>query len=203
MRIGIFGGSFDPIHTAHLILAEKCREQANLDQVLFIPSAEAPHKEDGAFGTNRQRTEMVDLAIGGHPAFLRSSIEIDRGGVSYTVDTLEQFKEQHPDDKLFLLIGGDSLNNFHTWKDPEKILTLATPLVIARPGEGEVNFDLLASYVDEARLAEIKSLAIDAPLIEISSTSIRKAVSEEKSFRYLTPRSVERYIQTQKVYQKK
>ena len=202
MRIGIFGGSFDPIHTGHLILAEKCREQADLDQVLFIPSAEAPHKEDGALGTDRQRTEMVDLAIGGHPSFLRSSIETDRGGVSYTVDTLEQLKEQQPEDELFLLIGGDSLNNFHTWKDPEKILAMATPLVIGRPGEGEVDFDLLASYVDKARLAKIKSLAIDAPLIEISSTSIRNAVSEEKSFRYLTPRSVERYIQTQKIYQK-
>jgi len=97
MRIGIFGGSFDPIHTGHLILAEQCREQAALDQVLFIPSAQAPHKEAGAFGTDRQRTEMIDLAIGGHPSFLRSSIEIERGGVSYTVDTLEQLKQERPD----------------------------------------------------------------------------------------------------------
>ena len=166
MRIGIFGGSFDPIHTGHLILAEQCREQAELDQVLFIPSAQAPHKEKGATGTDRQRTEMIDLAIGGHPAFLRSSIEIERGGVSYTVDTLEQLREQQPEDQLFLMMGGDSLNNFSTWKDPERILTMATPLVMARPGEGDVDFDLLSPYVNKDRLAEIKSLAITAPLIE-------------------------------------
>ena len=200
MRIGIFGGSFDPIHVGHLILAEHCREQAELDQVLFIPCAQQPHKKDGAFGSDRQRTEMVDLAIGGHESFLRSSIEIDRGGVSYTVETLEQLREQHSEDDLFLMIGGDSLNSFATWKQPQRILELATPLVMARPGTGDVDFDLLSPFVDEKKLAEIKSLAIEAPLIDISSTAIRAAAAEEKSFRYQTPRSVERYIQTQKVY---
>jgi nicotinate-nucleotide adenylyltransferase len=203
MRIGIFGGSFDPIHVGHLILAEHCREQASLDQVLFIPSAQGPHKKNGAVGSDRQRVEMVDLAIGGHPSFLRSSVEIDRGGISYTVDTLEQLVQEHQEDELFLLIGGDSLNNFHTWKDPEKILSLAMPLVMARPGEGAVDFGLLADYVSPDRLAEVKALAITTPLVDISSTAIRDAAAEEKSFRYLTPRSVERYIQTQKVYQKR
>lgn len=200
MRIGIFGGSFDPIHVGHLILAEHCREQAELDQVLFIPCAQQPHKKDGAFGSDRQRTEMVDLAIGGHPSFLRSSIEIDRGGVSYTVETLEQLREQHSEDDLFLMIGGDSLNSFSTWKEPQRILELATPLVMARPGAGAVDFGLLSPFVDEKKLAEIKSLAIKAPLIDISSTTIRAAAADQKSFRYQTPRSVERYIQTQKVY---
>lgn len=200
MRIGIFGGSFDPIHVGHLILAEHCREQAELDQVLFIPCAQQPHKNDGAFGSDRQRTEMIDLAIGGHPSFLRSSIEIERGGVSYTVETLEQLREQYPDDELFLMIGGDSLNGFSTWKDPQRILELATPLVMARPGSGEVDFDLLSPFVEQTRLAEIKALAIEAPLIDVSSTAIRAAAGEDRSFRYQTPRSVERYIQTQKVY---
>ncbi len=202
MRIGIFGGSFDPIHVGHLILAEHCREQGELDQVLFIPSSQTPHKENGAFGTDRQRTEMIDLAIGGHPSFLRSSIELERGGVSYTVETLEQLRQQHADDELFLMIGGDSLNGFSTWKEPQRILEMATPLVMARPGSGDVDFDLLSPFVDKQKLAEIKSLAIQAPLIDISSTAIRAAAADDKSFRYQTPRSVERYIQTQKVYQK-
>ena len=202
MRIGIFGGSFDPIHIGHLILAEHCREQAALDQVLFIPSSQTPHKEKGALGTDRQRTEMIDLAIGGHRSFLRSSIELERGGVSYTVDTLEQLLEQHVGDDLLLMIGGDSLNSFPTWRDPQRILELATPLVMARPGSGDVDFDLLAPFVDQKKLAEIKSLAIEAPLVDISSTAIRNAAADNKSFRYQTPRSVERYIQTQKVYQK-
>ncbi len=200
MRIGIFGGSFDPIHTGHLILAEHCREQAHLDQVWFIPSAQSPHKTGGAVGSDRQRTEMIDLAIGGHSSFLRLSIEIERGGVSYTVDTLEQLRQQHPDDELFLLVGGDSLNHFHSWKQPHRIVELATPLVVARPGEGAVNFDLLAPFADQQRLAQMKALAIEAPLVDISSTAIRRAVENEMSYRYLTPRSVERYIQTQKIY---
>jgi nicotinate-nucleotide adenylyltransferase len=200
MRIGIFGGSFDPIHVGHLILAEHCREQATLDQVLFVPCAKQPLKEEGALGTDRQRTEMIDLAIGGHPSFLRSSMEIERGGISYTVETLEQLAKENPDAELFLMMGGDSLKSFANWKAPQRILELATPLVMARPGSGDVDFDLLSSFVDEAQLAKIKSLAIVAPLIDISSTAIRAAAAQENSFRYQTPRSVERYIQTQKVY---
>ena len=112
MRIGIFGGSFDPIHHGHLILAENCREQANLDQVWFMPCAMSPHKTDGANSTARQRIEMIDLALSGHEAFVLSKLEIDRGDVSFTVDTLSEIHQSNPDDDLFLLMGDDSLENF-------------------------------------------------------------------------------------------
>ena len=136
MRIGIFGGSFDPIHLGHLVLAEQCREQADLDQVLFVPCALQPHKRDGAQGTDRQRCEMVELAIAGHHPFGLSKTEMERGGVSYTVETLAQFRDSNPEDEWFLLMGDDSLECFSTWREPERICQLAIPLVVNRPGSG-------------------------------------------------------------------
>ena len=205
MRVGIFGGSFDPIHFGHLILAEQCRQQAELDQVLFIPSALAPHKQKGAHGTDRQRVEMIDLAIGGHPQFLRSSIEIDRGGVSYTIDTLRQLTEEHSDTQRewFFLIGADSLGTFATWKEPKSILELATPLVVGRPGAQNVDLEVLSELAQPAQMETIRKLEIESPLIDISSTSIRSNVQAGKSIRYLTSRAVEKYIQTQRIYQSK
>ena len=200
MRIGIFGGSFDPIHYGHLILAENCREQASLDQVWFIPSAIAPHKRNGATLTDRQRTELIKLAIGGHDAFIVSDLELQRGGVSYTVDTLNQIHEQRPDDELFILIGSDSLHQFDSWREPARICELAIPLVVGRPDAKPVDLELLSRFVDDNRLQAIKSHRIESPLIDISSTDIRNRVSEGRTIRYLTPRAVEKYIETQKLY---
>ena len=202
-RVGVFGGSFDPIHMGHLILAEQCRQQGQLDEVLFIPAAQNPQKENGAIATDRQRVEMVDLAIGGHQGFLRSSIEIERGGESFTVDTLKQLTDEMPEAELFLIIGGDSLNSFATWHEPEEILRLATPLVVGRPGAGVVDFDKLAPLTHAENLSRIKQLAIASPLIDISSTDIRRRVGAGESIRYLTSRAVEKYIETQCAYQVK
>ena len=200
MRIGIFGGSFDPIHHGHLILAEHCREQANLDQVWFMPCALGPQKLAGAHGTVRQRTEMIELALGGHEAFVLSKLEIERGEVSYTVDTLKQIKETNPDDELFLMMGDDSLESFPSWRDPETICKLATPLVVNRPGSGEVDLSVLKQYVSPERFESFEKLKITSPRIEISSSEIRKKVGEGGSIRFLTPRSVEKYIETQKLF---
>ncbi len=200
MRIGIFGGSFDPIHLGHLILAEQCREQALLDQVWFVPCSLQPHKHDGTHGTDRQRSEMIELAIAGHEPFSLCKIEMERGGVSYTVDTLEQIHESNPDDELFLLMGDDSLENFGSWREPARICQLATPLVVNRPGMGDVDLSLLAEFVDARRFASFKNMVIKSPRIEISSRTIRGKVAEGKSIRYLTSRPVEKYIETQKLF---
>jgi nicotinate-nucleotide adenylyltransferase len=200
MRIGIFGGSFDPIHLGHLILAEQCREQARLDQVWFIPCSLGPHKTDGAHGTDRQRTEMIELALAGHEPFVLSKIEIERGGVSYTVETLAQIHQSNPDDELFLLMGDDSLENFSTWREPAKICELATPLIVNRPGSGDVDLSILKQYVDEHRFKLFQAGVISSPRIEISSSKMRQRVAEGKSIRYLTPRPVEKYIETQKLF---
>jgi nicotinate-nucleotide adenylyltransferase len=200
MRIGIFGGSFDPIHYGHLILAENCREQARLDQVWFVPSSIAPHKRDGATLTDRQRIELIQLAIGGHDAFVASDLELRRGGVSYTVETLSEIHEQNPLDELFILIGSDSLHQLDTWREPARICELAIPLVVGRPGAKPVDLELLSRFVGNDRLQAIMRYQITSPLIEISSTDIRQRVLQGRTIRYLTPRAVEKYIETQKLY---
>ncbi len=203
MRIGIFGGSFDPIHTGHLILAEQCREHAKLDQVWFVPSATAPHKKKGANASDRQRMEMIEFAIAGHSSFLVSDTEIKRGGVSYTVDTLTAMFEEQPEDELFLLLGADSLTNFDTWRNPEKICRLAVPLVVGRPGSEPVDLGKLAPYADEERMAEIERYAFESRLVDISSTELRARVNAGQSIRYLTSRAVEKYIETKELYHEK
>ena len=200
MRIGIFGGSFDPIHLGHLILAEQCREQAQLDQVWFIPCSLQPQKQEGANSTDRQRSEMIELALAGHEPFLLSKIEMERGGVSYTVETLEQIRQSNPDDEIFLLMGDDSLEGFSSWREPEKICQLATPLVVNRPGSRQVDLLVLKPYVDDARFELFKQVAITSPGIEVSSSAIREKVAAGSSIRYLTPRQVEKYIETQKLF---
>ena len=199
MRIGVFGGSFDPVHLGHLILAENCRQQANLDQVLFIPCAMSPHKRDGAHGTDRQRLEMLDLAIGGHRDFVRSDMEIKRGGVSYTIDTLRELEESQPDSEWFFLMGADSLESFSSWKEPDEILKLAKPIVVGRPGS-EIDLGSLEKNSSADYVKSLRDLSVESPLIEISSSNIRQRVAESKSIRFLVPRSIEQYIVTQKMY---
>ncbi|QEG20504.1 nicotinate-nucleotide adenylyltransferase [Mariniblastus fucicola] len=201
MRIGVFGGSFDPIHLGHLILAENCREQSKLDQVLFMPCALSPHKLAGAHGTDRQRLEMLDLAIGGHRDFVRSDLEIKRGGISYTVDTLRELESQQPGNEWFFLMGADSLKSFATWREPEEILKLARPIVVGRPGSGPVDPGLLEPLSSSAYVETLRELSVESPLIDISSTKIRQRVADEQSIRFLVPRSIEQYIVTQKMYQ--
>lgn len=200
MRIGVFGGSFDPIHLGHLILAENCRQQANLDQVLFMPCAMSPHKLNGAHGTDRQRMEMLDLAIGGHRDFVRSDMEIKRGGVSYTVDTLRELDESQPDNEWFFLMGADSLDSFSSWREPETILKLAKPIIVGRPGSAEVDMSVLEPLSSADYVTSLDELSVESPLIEISSSSIRQRVAKSTSIRFLVPRSIEQYIVTQKLY---
>lgn len=199
MRIGIFGGSFDPVHTGHLILAEQVREQAELDEVWFVPSAVAPHKLEGPRGTARQRREMLEIATAGHPAFRISTMELDRGGTSYTVDTLRQIRTERPEDGIFLLIGGDSLRDLPTWREPGAICELAMPLVYARPGS-HVDFGVLRPFVNAGRLEAIAAHAIHARQIDISSTDLRERIRSGRSIRYLVPRGVEAYIRQAGLY---
>ena len=200
MRIGVFGGSFDPIHFGHLILAENCREQAQLDQVLFIPCAMSPHKCDGAYGTDRQRVEILDLAIGGHRDFIRNDMEIKRGGVSYTIDTLRELESAQPDNEWFFLMGADSLESFSSWREPDEILKLAKPIIVGRPGSDPVDLGVLENLSSAAYVESIRELSVESPLIDISSTDIRQRVADNKSIRFLVPRSIEQYIVTQKMY---
>jgi nicotinate-nucleotide adenylyltransferase len=200
MRIGLFGGSFDPLHLGHLILAEQCREQARLDQVWFVPAATSPLKQHGPIATNRQRLEILQLGLAGHDAFRIEECELKRGGVSYTVETLRELQANHGGHDWFLLIGGDSLADFARWREPEEICRRALPLVYQRPGHA-ADLGLLRPYVFAERLAEIEKVAIVARQIEISSTDLRRRLAAGLSVRYLVPRSVEIYLQNNRVYQ--
>lgn len=200
MRIGILGGTFDPVHFGHLLTAESCREQLRLDEVWFVPAASAPHKQSQTTSPAANRVEMLRLAIGGHEAFRVSEIELARGGVSYTVDTLEVIRNERPADELFLLLGGDSLADLPTWREPRRICELAVPATVGRPGSPPPNYSLLADFVERARLAEIERHHVEMPLIGISSRDLRKRVAEGRSIRYQVPRAVEQYIATTGLY---
>ena len=195
MRIGIFGGSFDPVHYGHLLLAETCRDQCPLDRVIFVPAATPPHKRANTRTDADQRVEMLQLAIGGHTGMEVSTMEIDRGGISYTVDTLQQLKQTHPNDDLFFLMGADSLADLACWRSPEEICRLACPLVVRRAGSPEPNLEMLTEVVAEERLEMIRNCQVEMPVIELSSTAIRAAVEHGHSIRFQTPRAVEVYIQ--------
>jgi nicotinate-nucleotide adenylyltransferase len=200
MRLGIYGGSFDPVHYAHLLLAETCREQAQLDEVWFVPNSLSPLKRSTPPASAKHRQEMLLLAIGGNEAFRLCSKEIDRGGVSFTVDTLEEIHAEHPHHELFFLLGADSLHDLPLWRSPERICELALPLVVQRHGSPTPDFTVLDKLLSPERMAQAQSMLVHMPLVDLSSTDLRQRAAEGRSLRYRTPRAVERYIETQGLY---
>lgn len=200
MRLGLYGGSFDPVHYGHLLLAECCRETLELDEVWLIPAEIPPHKQDRERALAKHRYEMLELALGGHPQLKASRLEIDRGGVSYTVETLEAVRQQHPQAELYLLMGADSLRDLPTWRDPHRICELAIPAVVRRGGAAEPDYSVLARLVPPDRLEAIRASQVKMPLIELSSTDLRRRAAAGQSLRYRTPRAVEKYIEAQGLY---
>jgi nicotinate-nucleotide adenylyltransferase len=200
MRLGIFGGSFDPVHYGHLLLAESCREACALDEVWLVPAAIPPHKQEQELAPARARWEMLELVLAGSEHLRPSRIEIDRGGVSYTVQTLATIAAERPDASLFLLMGADSLGDLVTWREPARICQLANPVVVRRAGSPEPDLAAMAPLVSAERLADIRRLQVEMPLIELSSTDLRERARAGKSLRYRTPRAVEKYIETHRLY---
>jgi nicotinate-nucleotide adenylyltransferase len=193
MRVGVFGGTFDPVHLGHLILAEQCREQAQLDQVLFVPASQPPHKPT-AHASFAARVEMLQLAISGNAAFGVDELEAERGGPSYTADTLDELHRRRPDATLLLIIGADSLRDFPTWYQTERILQRATLLVVPRHG---------TPLPDAAKLPwglSAHSRVVAIPEINIASRDLRRLLGAGRSIRYQVPRAVEAYIQDKGLY---
>jgi nicotinate-nucleotide adenylyltransferase len=200
MRLGIFGGTFDPIHFGHLLLAECCREQLALEQVWFMPAAVPPHKRDAAPTDGIKRVDMLRLATGGQSAFVVSTMELDRGGISYTVDTLQALHDQMPTSELFLLLGSDSLADLPNWRQPERICELAMPVAVRRSGGSPTYFAAIAGFVSAERLSAIRAMAVEMPLVEFSASDIRRRTAAGLSIRYRTTRAVEQYIATTGLY---
>jgi nicotinate-nucleotide adenylyltransferase len=200
MRLGVFGGSFNPVHYGHLLLAECCREQCRLDQVWFVPAAVPPHKQQQELPPGTARAEMLELAVAGHEAFSVCRYEIDRGGVNYTVDTLAHFHEEDPTRELFFLLGADTLRDLPGWREAERICRLAIPVGVRRAGGPPLDFDVLAGLVPPGRLEEIRRCQVEMPQIGLSAREIRRRVAAGQSIRFRTPRAVEKHIATQGLY---
>jgi nicotinate-nucleotide adenylyltransferase len=200
MRIGVFGGTFDPVHLGHLILAEQCREQARLDRVLFIPAARPPHKQEQPLTAFAQRVEMLALALAGNPVFHIEELEKDRPGPSYTADTLAELGRRYPGAELFLLVGSDTLHDLPYWHEPLRIAEQAGLLVMARPGGETPAPSALRSALHLPEGVDLRQELVQAPLIDIRSRDLRQRAAEGRSLRYLVPRAVEAYIADKQLY---
>lgn len=200
MRIGIYGGSFDPVHFGHLLLAETCREQLPLERVVFVPTGIPPHKREQRVSPAEHRLAMLELATAGNPAFEISRCEIDRPDVSYTVDTLRWFAENFPDDDLFLLLGSDMFHDLPNWREPEQIVQFATPVPVRRGGHDNPDVRRLSKIVSSQQVEIVRNLMVYMPEMALSSSELRERVALGRSIRYRTPRSVEMYIQTHGLY---
>ncbi len=201
MRIGLFGGSFDPIHLGHLILAEQCREQGRLDQVWFIPAARPPHKKEHELARFENRVEMLHLALAGNPAFRVEEIENERDGPSFTVDTVAELKRRHPGDEFFFLVGSDSLADLPKWHEPQRLVRSAGLLVMARPTSPLLTPDQLRALLRLPPEVPLHLDAVDSPLvIDISSRDVRYRLASGRTVRYLLPRAVECYIADKRLY---
>jgi nicotinate-nucleotide adenylyltransferase len=203
LRLGIMGGAFDPIHVAHLVTAEEARTQFDLDQVLFMPAGDPPHK-DRRLAPAEFRYLLVAMATASHPRFSVSRFEMARGGVSYTVDTLEHLTEITPaGTKLFFVTGADAVLDILTWKDPARVLELATFIAATRPG-----YDLskLSGLLEKLRaetvglVPEARVKTIEIPALAISSSMIRERLAAGKGVRYLVPDAVAQLVEKSGVY---
>ncbi len=215
-RLGIIGGTFNPIHYGHLAAAEEVRDRLKLDRVLFIPSFLPPHKHEEDIPSAVQRLEMVRLAISGNSHFKVSDIEVKRGGKSYTIDTIEALLLQHPGAELYFITGIDSFLDIQAWKDWERLLSLCFFVVLSRPGY---------FFADLARIVFMRGSARDLaaldqrettqfvmrsdrlrvyferiPLYDISSTDLRARIHQSRTIKYHLPEAVEHYIIENKLY---
>jgi nicotinate-nucleotide adenylyltransferase len=196
-RIGLFGGTFDPPHIGHLILASEAQYQLELTRLLWTLTPEPPHKQDQAITPIEHRLAMLNLAIADNPSFELSRLELDRPGPHYTLDTIKIVAAQNPDAEIVPLIGGDSLHDLPTWHQPKELLYAAHWIgVMRRPGES-ANLEEL-----ERELPGISSKIhyVDAPLLEIASREIRSRIADGRIFRYYLPDPVYHYINQHHLY---
>ncbi len=187
MKIGILGGTFNPIHIGHLILADEVREKLSLDKVIFVPTYIPPHKQNSEVAAADERLRMVKAAIKGNKFFKTSDIEIKRKGPSYTVDTMEALNKKFPGEELYFITGSDLLKYLDEWKDFQELLRLVKFVVATRPG---YPLEKITSYVQR----------ISIRAVDVSAFEIRQCIKESKSFRYLVPEAVFEYINKKKLY---
>ena len=202
-RIGLIGGTFDPIHLGHLLAAEQCREQLQLDEVRFVPAATSPFKLEQPPTDSRHRWEMLQLAISGNPFFRADDVELRRGGTSYTVDTLREIVAATASAQIVFLMGADSLVDFATWREPAEICRLAFVAVVARGGSALPDLGLLEPFLPSQQRTSLARHLLQMPQCEISSSAIRHAIAEGRSIRYQVTPAVAAYIDQHGLYKSK
>ena len=190
MRIGVFGGSFDPVHIGHLVAAECVRKRLDLQQVRFVPAGRQPLKGGGHVATGDERARMLEVAVAGNPAFVVDRREVDRAGPSYSVDTLRELRHERPGDELFFILGADAARDLAGWHEADTLPTLARIVVMTRPG-------------GTAPAGPRISSVVPVPGIDVSATQIRQAVARGESIRYLVPPEVEQFIRARGLYHTK
>lgn len=220
MRIGLFGGTFNPIHRGHLWAASEVKKRFNLDQISLIPAALPPHKAPGQVAKADDRLAMINLAVADFSGFTVSDVELNRSGPSYTIDTIRYFKQSLGEDaRIYLIMGLDAFIEIHTWKSHQELLEQIAFIVIARPGEGYADarqgWQILAAYLKSTLLADYQFGAADAcytskgkqPIyirdvkaLDISSTKIREKVKKKQSIEGLVPPGVAGYIRLKGLY---
>lgn len=192
-KIGLFGGTFDPIHTGHLIVAEIIRDALDLEKVFFIPVKRHPFKDNDFIAHDDHRYRMIQLAISDNKHLAVSDIELKSDGISYTVETIEKIRNEYPEERwdIYFLMGMDNLNQLHRWREPETLVKMCKVVVFSRPGfEPRKEAQ---KFLDSVQI-------IPTPLLEISSTQIRNRIKQAQTVRYLVPPRVESYIRTHKLY---
>ncbi len=198
VRLGLMGGTMDPIHVGHLLVAEEARQALGLEEVVFIPAGQPWMKPDGVMASGAHRLNMVRLAIGSNPFFRASALEVDRDGPSYTVDTLEALKAGgHKDDDLYFILGADLLKDLHEWRDPARMLELCSLVVAPRVGYDAREAGGLES---SSAGAPAGTVFLEGPAVGVSSTDIRRRAAKGRSIRYMVPEAVARYIERYGLY---
>jgi nicotinate-nucleotide adenylyltransferase len=190
-RIGLMGGTFDPPHVAHLAAAAAARADLGLDEVWFVPAGQPPHKRGRRLSPARTRLALLRRALAGLPGFRVLALELERGGPSYTVDTLERLHRRHPGHEWWLVVGADMLADLPNWRDPQRVLALARVAAVPRPG---------APVRTPRGLDAARVRVVDAPALPVSSTDLRSRVARGASIRFLVPEAVERYVRRQGLY---
>jgi len=199
LRIGLMGGTFDPIHVAHLVAAEAALEQHRLDRVVFIPTGQPPHKPTDRLTPAEHRYQMVALATASNPRFEVSRVELERPGLSYTVDTLDRLRLLYPPGTdFFFITGTDAILSVETWREPERLFSLCRFIAAGRPGFSRRETESELRRLEEKFGATI--LEVECPALAVSSSDLRRRVAEGRSIRYLVPELVEAYIQKHGLY---
>jgi nicotinate-nucleotide adenylyltransferase len=200
MNIGILGGTFDPVHNGHLEIVREVKESFVLDRVLFVPAGQSPFKVDYDVTPAEQRLEMLRLALRNYPEYVISTIEVERPGISYTVDTLAELRRQYDaDDELYFILGWDSLEKFGDWREPARIIELTTLVAVPRPGWTRPDPGELEKSVPGI---SSRVIFLEKPEIDISSTAIREMVAQEQSIDHMVPQPAAEYIKKQTLYRK-